>query len=109
MKVYLREVQSVPPLTREEEIRCIQHLRAKDGHAESSGKTLIEANLHVVVSIAERHRNDRIHILDLIQSGNDGLLKALKTLADSDDNSFSAHAIPYIERAVAQAAASESP
>jgi len=109
VKVYLREMQKVPPLTREEEALCVQHVRAKDDQADYSGKTLIEANLHVVVSVAERYKNDRIHTLDLIQRGNEGLLEALQTFADSQQDNFSAHAMPFIERAIAQAVTKEHP
>ena len=62
-KIYLDELQKVPRLNREEEIRCLQQVRA----GESAEKRLVEANLHLIVSIAERYRNDRVHFLDLIQ------------------------------------------
>ena len=106
VKVYLAEVLKVPPLSRGEEIRCVQHVRAGDQQAESAGKRLVEANLHLVVSIAERYRNDHIHILDLIQKGNDGLLAALRTFSDSSEDSLSAYATAYIERSIAEAVAS---
>ena len=69
VKVYLAEVDKVPPLTRAEEILCIQHIRAGDQEAESAGTRLVEANLHLVVTIAERYRKNDMHILDLIQNG----------------------------------------
>ena len=100
-----REVQKLPPLSREEEVLCVQHVRAKDEQAEYAGKDLMCANPGAVVSIAERYRDDRIHILDLFQRGNEGLLEPLKAFADSHEESFPAHAIPYIERAIAQIAA----
>ena len=61
VKVYLAEVRKVPPLSRDEEIRCLRHVRAGDQRAESAGKRLVEANLHLVVSIAQRYRSDRFH------------------------------------------------
>ena len=107
VQFYLATVsENVPPLTRSEESACIQHVRAGDQHAESAGLRLVEANLHLVVTIAERYQNDRIHILELIQKGNDGLLDALRSFAASDEQSFSAHAAPYVERAIAAALAS---
>src|ERR1700676_5469072 len=106
VKVYLAEVCKVPPLSRDEEIRCILLLRAGNQQSESAGKRLAEANLQLVVSIAERHRTDRIHILDLIQKGNDGLLVALRTFSDSGEDNFSAHATTHIERAILEAVAS---
>lgn len=101
--VYLAEVDKIPPLSREDEIRCIQHIRARDQHAESAGQRLVEANLHLVVSIAERYRNNDVHILDLIQEGNDALMGALRTFSDSLGDSFSAYATPHIQRAIAKA------
>jgi RNA polymerase primary sigma factor len=103
---YLFEVEKVPPLSHEEEIRCVQHLRARDQQAEASGERLVEAHLHLVVSIAERYRNHSLYLLDLVQHGNDGLLEALRTFADSSEGSFSAHAAPSIERAIIVAIAS---
>jgi RNA polymerase primary sigma factor len=77
VQVYLAEVCKVPALSRDEEFSCVQHIRAGDQQADSAERLLVEANLRLVVSIAERYRNERIHILDLIQEGNDGLVRAL--------------------------------
>jgi len=104
--LYLAEVRKVPRLSRDEEIRCLQHFRAGDQRAEAAGKRLVEGNLHLVVSIAERYRNDRIYFLDLIQKGNDGLLGAVRTFSDSGEVSFSAYATAHIERAIEEAVAS---
>ena len=102
-KVYLAEVAKVPPLSRDEEICCVQYVRAGGQQADSAARRLVEANLHLVVSIAERYRNDRIHILDLIEQGNDGLLGAVRTFIDSGDDSFSVYASSHIERAISEA------
>jgi RNA polymerase primary sigma factor len=107
--LYLDLVSKVPPLSREEELNCIQHLRAQDQQAESAGKRLLEAHLHLVVSIAERYPNNGIHILDLIQHGNDGLLGAVQTFADSSEDNFPAYATPHIERAIAEGIAFPGP
>jgi RNA polymerase primary sigma factor len=105
VKVYLAEVDQVPPLTRAEEILCIQHIRAGDQEALSAGTRLAEANLHLVVAIAERYRKGDIHILDLIQKGNEGLLHALQTLSEDDQVSFAEQATPHIEKAIKRAIA----
>ncbi len=102
LKVYLRELHSIPPMTRDEEIDLSQHVRDEGQQAESAGKRLVEANLLLVVSIAERYRNPRVHILDLIKKGNEGLLLALQTFAGSSSDSFSAHAATCIDRAIAK-------
>ncbi len=104
--LYLDLVDKVPPLSREEELGCLQHLRARDRQAESARKRLLEANLHLVVSIAERYPHKGVHILDLIQYGNAGLLRALQNFGHGCDDNFPAHATPHIERAIAERIAS---
>ncbi|MEO8049058.1 MAG: hypothetical protein ABI833_01465 [Acidobacteriota bacterium] len=103
--LYRSEVSKVPPLSRAEEISCFEHLRAGGPQAKSAEKRLLEANLHLVISIAERYQSGRVHILDLIVKGNHGLLGALYTFADSGEDSFSDWAAVHIEHAIAAAAA----
>ena len=108
VQVYLREVAAVTPLTQEQEADCERHVRAGDLEAGRAGKDLVEANLTLVVEIAKRYQNERIHVLDLIQEGNTALFHALKTFRDSGEQSFSAYAAAHVERAIAQAAAAGS-
>jgi len=103
LKFYLRELKTIKPLTKDEEIDLLQHVRTQDEQAKSAGKRLIEANLPLVVSIAERHRSPSVHILDLIQEGNKGLLRALETFIARSGATFSAHATACIEDAVLRA------
>jgi RNA polymerase primary sigma factor len=107
-KYYLAEIQSVPPMNREEEMECIQHVRAGDERAEDARTRLVEANLQLVVTIAERCQSDRLSILDLVQEGNRGLLRATETLGESSAEDFSPHAQPFIERAILEAIATPS-
>jgi RNA polymerase primary sigma factor len=103
LKFYLRELGTIPPLTKDEETHLLQQVRKQDGLAESAARRLIEANLSLVVPIAERHSSAGTHTLDLIQKGNEGLLLALKTFSGSSNNSFSAHAATCIEDAIVRA------
>jgi RNA polymerase primary sigma factor len=105
LAVYLAALKSVPPLDREEEMECIQHVRAGDEKAEKARTRLVEANLQLVVTIAERYPRDKMHLLDLIQEGNRGLLTATQTLRESWVDNFSIHATPLIERAISEALA----
>ena len=105
VQIYLREVCAVPALTQAEETALSQHVLASDQQAESAGETLIEASLAMVVSIAERYPPGNMHLLDLIQKGNDGLLLALKTYRDHPNQSFSAHAAACVNAAVEKAIA----
>jgi RNA polymerase primary sigma factor len=108
LKVYLAELRKVPALGSEEEMDCVRHIRAGDEHAEPARLRLTEASLSLVVSIAERYQNDRIHILDLIQEGNNGLLDALQTFRDSSVDSFAVHTAPIIERIISVAVSRSS-
>lgn len=101
--IYLREISKVPPLTREQEMECVRHIRASDDQAELALKDLVEANLALVVLIAQKHPSDHVHILDLIVTGNNALLTAARAFADSDAENFTAFATPFIENAVLHA------
>lgn len=98
--VYLREVSAIPALTSDQEVELSRHVLDHDQQAESAGKRLIEANLAMVVSIAEGYRDTGVHMLDLIRRGNDGLLVALPTFARGSMENFSAHAAACIHDAI---------
>jgi RNA polymerase primary sigma factor len=104
--VYLTLVDQIPPLDSGEEIACMDHVRAGDQMAQTAAKRLVEANLRLVVSLAERYQSHGRHMLDLIESGNAGLLHAVRNLTDCAAESFAAYAIPFIERALAEAGSS---
>src|SRR5262245_61024659 len=61
VKVYLRVLSDIPPLTEDEEIELTRHVLASDEQAESAGKTLVEANLAMVVSVAESYPCGTMH------------------------------------------------
>lgn len=104
IQVYLREVCSVPPLTADEEVELSQHMLADDQQAESARQRLIEAHLAMVVSVARLHRREGVHVLDLVQKGNDGLLLALQKFAADPNTSYSTHAVRCVTAAITQAA-----
>lgn len=109
LKVYLREVGNVPPLNTREEADLWQQARNQDDQAEIAAKRLIEANLHLVPPIAERHSSSGLPVLDLIEEGNNGLTFAVRTFPGGSE-SFSVHAITCIEDAISKATAeSRSP
>lgn len=103
VEVYLNEMGKVPPMTRQQEMECARHIRARDEHADVAEKDLVEANLTLVVAIARKHPSDRIHILELIIVGNDALMQAVRAFPDSNADNFSAFAALYIERAIEHA------
>jgi len=108
VRVYLREMGRIPPMSREKELECARHIWARDSEAELAKKDLVEVNLAVVVSIAKTHPSDHIHILDLIQIGNEALFSAMRAFADSDADNFTEYARPFIENAIAHAVATPS-
>lgn len=106
LAVYLNLVGQVPPLDRSEESACMDHVRTGDEMAARASKRLMEANLQLVVSLAERYRSHETYFLDLIERRNAGLLRAGRSLTDSVPESFTAYATPFIERALAETTAS---
>ena len=104
MQIYLHECCHAPPLSREEEAERERHVRAADEQAEHAKKELVEANLAMVVAVAERYGNDAVRVLDLIIVGNDELMRAMKTFEGSSEGTFSELAAACVERAIGNAA-----
>src|SRR6266516_5780597 len=73
VKQYLKEIGSYPLLTAEQELFLAERVSCGDLRARA---TLIEANLRLVVSIAKRYSNQGLPLLDLVQEGNIGLMRA---------------------------------
>ncbi len=99
LQVYLREIRRVPPLDPAEEMACIAHILARDEMAEAARTRLVESHLELVVSLAEPYRSEQHHLLELIEKGNEGLLRAVEALSGYP-GSFSAHATPFIQSAL---------
>ncbi len=66
-------------------------------------RDLVEANLHLVVTIAKRYPNTGHHILDVIQAGNIGLMKAVKEFDPERGHAFPTYAIWHVRRAIRNA------
>jgi RNA polymerase primary sigma factor len=101
-------VDRLVPLRSGEEERFVQDFCEGGPHAEIAGKRLLEAYLRLVVMIAERYSERGIDILDLIQTGNLGLLASLEALRHSDHGSFGALATQHVERAIQEALATSA-
>ena len=104
IKMYLREIGQVPLLRHEEEVEYAK--RAFEGDEEAS-KILIEANLRLVVSIAKKHTNRGLKLLDLIQEGNIGLMKAVEKFEYTKGYKFSTYATWWIRQAITRAIADQ--
>ena len=110
LKFYLSELSTVQPLTSDEATGLLKQIRSGGNRVEQAEKRLIEANLSLVVAIAERFLSHGCPMLDLIQKGNEGLLLALKSFTGESSNNFSAYAASCIESALSKAVSeSQSP
>ena len=104
IKMYLREIGQIPLLSYEQEIDYAQ--RVLNGEEEAKQK-LIESNLRLVVSIAKKHTNRGLKMLDLIQEGNMGLMKAVEKFEYEKGFKFSTYATWWIRQAITRAIADQ--
>jgi RNA polymerase primary sigma factor len=99
---YLREIGRVPMITHDREIELAQNIEAGDREAM---KQFILANLRLVVSIAKRYVGRGLTLLDLIQEGNIGLIRAVQRYDWRRGHRFSTHATWWIRQAISRAVA----
>ena len=93
VRMYLKEIGQIPLLSAEEEVDLAK--RVADGEQAAKNK-LTEANLRLVVSIAKKYSGRGLHILDLIQEGNTGLIRAVDKFDWTKGNKFSTYATWWI-------------
>jgi RNA polymerase primary sigma factor len=105
VRLYLREISTVPLLTAKEEVALAQ--RAERGDADAK-RRLTEANLRLVVSIARKYGGRGLPLLDLIQEGNRGLLRAVQKFDWRRGYRFSTYATWWIRQAMIRALADQS-
>ena len=103
-KLYLKDITSIPLLTREEEVMYSE--RALEGDAEAR-KKMISANLRLPISIAKRYVGNGLELLDLVQSGNEGLMKAVDKFDPSKGYKFSTYATWWIRQSITRAIADQ--
>ena len=102
---YLTEIGQVKLLTAEEEIELAKRVSEGDKKAKDR---LTEANLRLVVSIAKKYSGRGLHILDLIQEGNTGLIRAVDKFDYTKGNKFSTYATWWIRQAITRAIADQA-
>lgn len=104
VRMYLKEIGKVSLLTREEEIALAKKVELGD---EEAKKELAEANLRLVVSIAKKYIGRGMSLLDLIQEGNLGLIKAVEKFDYTKGYKFSTYATWWIRQAITRAIADQ--
>jgi RNA polymerase primary sigma factor len=97
---YIREVLTLPRLTHDQEVELAKRIGDRGADAEDAEKQLIEANLRLVVTIAKRCRNHGRGLLDLIQEGNIGLMRAVKEFDYTRGYKFSTYAVWWVRRTI---------
>ena len=105
VRMYLKEIGQIKLLSPEEEVELAK--RVSEGDQEAKNK-LTEANLRLVVSIAKKYSGRGLHILDLIQEGNTGLIRAVDKFDWTKGNKFSTYATWWIRQAITRAIADQA-
>jgi RNA polymerase primary sigma factor len=105
VKQYLKEIGMYPLLSAEQELFLAERISRGDLRAR---QRLIEANLRLVVSIAKRYSNQGLPLLDLIQEGNIGLMRATQKFDYRRGFRFSTYATWWIRQAISRAIAEHS-
>ncbi len=105
IRMYLKEIGKIPLLSTEEELELAKRMAEGDAKAKEQ---MTEANLRLVVSIAKRYVGRGMQLLDLIQEGNLGLLKAVDKFDYTKGYKFSTYATWWIRQAITRAIADQA-
>jgi RNA polymerase primary sigma factor len=103
--MYMRELSTIELLTKHEETNLFEELRGPVGtvQREAIERRLIESQLPLVASIAQKHTASGIPMLDLIQEGNLGLMNSVRSFAETPTGDFPTFAATCIEDAITKA------
>jgi RNA polymerase primary sigma factor len=102
--LYLRDISRTPRLTPAQELALGERIAGGD---EQALQIMVESNLRLVVSVAKRYRNEGMSLLDLVQEGNIGLIRAARKFDYRRGHRFSTYAIWWIRQAVTRAIANQ--
>src|SRR5712691_737824 len=121
VRMYLREIGRVPLLSAEEEVKLAQRMergkverlkpspnRRLIDDGEEAQRRLTEANLRLVVSVAKKYIGRGMSLLDLIQEGNIGLIRAVEKFDYTKGYKFSTYATWWIRQAITRAIADQA-
>lgn len=102
VRTYLKQMGSIPMLNREDELKYAKLAQEGDEFAKNK---LVESNLRLVVSVAKKYTNSGLELLDLIQEGNIGLMKAVEKFEYKRGHKFSTYATWWIRQGITRAIA----
>lgn len=105
LSMYLKEINKVPLLTREEED---YHARRAAQDIQESKDALIQANLRFVVNVAKKYQNQGLPLSDLISEGNIGLMNAIERFDVDKGYHFISYAVWWIRQAILKAICEKS-
>ena len=105
VRLYLREIGKIPLLKADEELALAHRVVAGEKEAKDQ---MAEANMRLVVSIAKRYVGRGLDLLDLIQEGNTGLLRAVEKFDPDKGFKFSTYATWWIRQAITRAIADQA-
>ena len=105
VRMYLKEIGKIPLLSAEEELELAKQI--SEG-SEEAKKRMVEANLRLVVSVAKHYLGRGMQLLDLVQEGNMGLLKAVEKFDYTKGYKFSTYATWWIRQSITRAVADQA-
>lgn len=104
IKLYLKDIKSIPLLTAQEELTLARKVKKGDLKAR---RQMIQSNLRLVISIAKRYGNLGVPLADLIEEGNLGLMRAVQKFNPARGYRFSTYAAWWIKQFVLRAIANQ--
>jgi len=104
IRLYLKDIKNLPLLTAEEEISLANRIKKGDKLARAK---MIQSNLRLVINIAKRYSGLGVNILDLIEEGNLGLMKAVEKFNPKKGYRFSTYAAWWIRQYISRSIANQ--
>lgn len=103
MRIYLQQIEKIPLLTPEEEIKLAKTIASGPAEGREARERMIRSNLRLVISIAKRYTNLGLPFSDLVEEGNIGLMRAVDKFNYRKGYRFSTYASWWIKQAIMRA------